>query len=135
FSKIFDTYFPYNKRLWSSSYILFMNGLYAVSIGIFYFICDIKNKYKALEPIIAFGCNPILIYMTLEILGIKFWSNVVTSSVDGVSQIQLVENITFTYITPIIGTRWDSLAFSVLYMFVWLIIAMIMYKKKIFIKL
>jgi predicted acyltransferase len=112
-----------------------MNGLYAVSIGIFYFICDIKNKYKALEPIIAFGCNPILIYMTLEILGIKFWSNVVTSSVDGVSQIQLVENITFTYITPIIGTRWDSLAFSVLYMFVWLIIAMIMYKKKIFIKL
>ncbi|MCQ7053832.1 acyltransferase family protein, partial [Clostridioides difficile] len=131
---IFNQYFPFNKRLWSSSFVLLMAGSYGILLSIFYFICDIKNKSKIFTPIIALGSSPIFTYMCLEILSHVFW-NVpkLTNKVDYPTT--LVEWTTYELITPWAGTTWDSLIFSLLYVLFWVIVMSIMYKKKIFIKI
>ncbi len=80
---IFNQYFPFNKRLWSSSFVLLMAGSYGILLSIFYFICDIKNKSKIFTPIIALGSSPIFTYMCLEILSHVFgmFQNLRTKSI------------------------------------------------------
>ncbi|MDB0439185.1 DUF5009 domain-containing protein [Clostridioides difficile] len=130
----FNQYFPFNKRLWSSSFVLLMAGSYGILLAIFYFICDIKNKSKIFTPIIALGSSPIFTYMCLEILSHVFWNlPKLTDKVDYPTT--LVEWTTYELITPWAGTTWDSLIFSLLYVLFWVIIMSFMYKKKIFIKI
>jgi predicted acyltransferase len=134
-SKYFNDYFPYNKRLWSSSFVLLMAGSYGILLSILYLICDIIKINKIFIPIIALGSSPILIYVLLESVQTLFWNRMVTSNIPPYGQIIFVENFTYNYITPWAGTTWDSLVFSIGYLIIWTIIMLFIFKKNIVIKL
>ncbi|WP_304340826.1 acyltransferase family protein [Metaclostridioides mangenotii] len=134
-SKYFNNYFPYNKRLWSSSFVLLTAGSYGLLLSILYFICDILKISKIFTPIIALGSSPIFVYVAAESLAILFWYRVVTSSTPPYNSLYYIEDFTYTYITPWAGSTWDSLVFAIGYLIIWMIVMMFIYKKDIVIKI
>ncbi|RDY23256.1 DUF5009 domain-containing protein [Romboutsia maritimum] len=131
---LFERVFPFNKRLWSSSFVLLTGGAFGVVLGILYFISDIKEKYKIFTPLIALGSSAIFTYMALEIIDRTLWMVSINSKMFE-EPLKFCNWVTYTFITPWAGQVYDSLIFSLGYLLVWIIIMMFMYRKKIFIRI
>jgi predicted acyltransferase len=58
--------FPINKRLWSSSFVLFVGGWSLVFLSLFYLIIDVAGYRKWAFPFMLIGVNSILIYLAAE---------------------------------------------------------------------
>lgn len=131
---IFNKYFPFNKRLWSSSFVLLTGGVFSILLSIFYYICDIKKKYKIFVSIIALGSSPIFTYMALEIISRTLWKVNMTSSLTN-EVVGFRAWVTYEFITPWTGQYYDSIVFSSLYALMWIIVMLYMYRKNKLIKI
>ncbi len=58
--------FPINKKLWTSSYTLFVGGLSMLLLGLAVWLVDIKGKGGLLGFFNVFGKNPLLAYLVSE---------------------------------------------------------------------
>lgn len=73
--ELWNPIFPINKKLWTSSYVLFAGGCTLLLLGLLYWLMDIKQWRKGLtQPWIVFGTNAIFAYMLSELLASTFWS-------------------------------------------------------------
>lgn len=63
---IWDPYFPINKRLWTSSFVLYTAGWSLLFLSIFYWLIDIAGLRRWAFVFIIIGTNSILIYMCAE---------------------------------------------------------------------
>ncbi|MDR0880680.1 MAG: DUF5009 domain-containing protein [Clostridioides sp.] len=131
-SFIVDKYFfPFNKRLWSSSFVLIMAGIFGISLSVFYYICDIKNINKIFTPLRALTLSPILLYMVISFLNDYVWIKNV--NYNG-KNIWLCQEIVSKYFTSWSG-ELDIIVFTSAYVLAWVLVTMILYKKKIIIKI
>lgn len=60
---LWNVFFPINKNMWTSSFVLVTGGLSVVLFSIFYYIIDIHNYKKWCMPFVWIGTNSILIYV------------------------------------------------------------------------
>lgn len=60
---IWNGFFPMNKALWTSSFVLYTGGLAMVTLTLCYWLIDINGRKKFIEPFVAFGSNAITIYL------------------------------------------------------------------------
>ncbi|TCD26393.1 DUF5009 domain-containing protein [Pedobacter psychrodurus] len=58
-----NIFFPINKNMWTSSFVLLAGGFSAVLFVFFYYVIDIKGLQKWSMPFIWIGTNSILIYV------------------------------------------------------------------------
>jgi len=58
--------FPINKRLWSSSFTLYVGGWSLIFLSIFYLVIDVAGLKKWAIPFVWIGTNSILIYLCSE---------------------------------------------------------------------
>jgi len=66
-----DESFPINKRMWSSSYVLFAGGISIVLyVGLHWLIDGPKQMRKGLTPWLIFGSNALAAYIFSEVLAI-----------------------------------------------------------------
>ena len=65
---IWNIFFPINKWLWSSSYVLYAAGICLLAFTITYWYVDVKNRGKHLWPLLVFGKNAIAAYVLSEIM-------------------------------------------------------------------
>ena len=63
-----NIWLPINKKLWTSSFSLFMAGLDFALLSVFLWLMDGLGFRRGLRPFIALGLNPITIYMISELL-------------------------------------------------------------------
>jgi len=63
---LWDRYFPINKRLWTSSFVLYVGGWSLLLLSAFYFVIDVMGFKKWAFPFIIIGVNSIVIYMASE---------------------------------------------------------------------
>jgi predicted acyltransferase len=63
---IWNIYFPINKRLWTSSFVLFVGGWSLILLSVFYQIIDVAGYRKWAFPFVIIGVNSILIYLASE---------------------------------------------------------------------
>jgi len=63
---LWDMDFPINKRLWTSSFVVYVGGWSLILLSIFYFIIDVLGWKKWSFPFIIIGTNSIVIYMAAE---------------------------------------------------------------------
>lgn len=61
-----DSVFPINKRLWSSSFVLFVGGYSIAFFALFYLVIDVLGWKKWTFPFLLIGMNSIVIYMAVE---------------------------------------------------------------------
>lgn len=62
-------YFPINKALWTSSYVLLTSGFAALALAGLIYILDIKQKRLWSAPFIVFGANSIAFFMFAGVVG------------------------------------------------------------------
>ena len=67
--KILNLGFPINKKLWTSSYVLFTAGLALLCLALCYWIVDAK-QWRGLwtKPLLVFGMNAIAAYVFAEMI-------------------------------------------------------------------
>lgn len=68
--ELWGVWFPINKKLWTSSYVLFTAGCALISLAACYWLTDIK-RLRGLwtKPFIIFGSNAIASYVLSEVIG------------------------------------------------------------------
>ena len=110
--------YPIIKALWTGSYVLYAGGWAAIMLAFFIYFIDIKGKEKIFTPFKALGMNALALYVLSAVLMVINW-----------------RYIGWDYTAVFGSTKFLSLLFALLYMLLHLVIAVIMYKKKIFIKL
>lgn len=60
---LWNTVFPINKNMWTSSFVLFAGGWSLLLLFVFYFFIDVLGYKKWSMPLVWIGMNSILIYM------------------------------------------------------------------------
>src|SRR5688572_12752008 len=62
-----DMFFPINKKLWTSSFVLLTVGLGTVVLAVLMYVIDIKKHHRWTFFFVVFGRNPLFIYLLSEI--------------------------------------------------------------------
>jgi predicted acyltransferase len=71
---IANAWMPINKKLWTSSFSMFMAGLDFVLFAIFVWIVDGLGWRRAVRPLVVLGMNAIAVYMASEMIEAVLWS-------------------------------------------------------------
>ena len=131
--KFFDLWFPINKKLWTSSYVLFACGFALVCLAICYWLLDVREKRgRWTVPIIVFGANAIAAYTFSEALANVLDAYHVQLASGGVLNWQ--ELIYQRVFAPLASPPNASLLYSLAYVLVCWLFAWLLYRKRIFIK-
>lgn len=117
-SMILSIWIPINKSLWSASYVFHAGGWAMLVLAFLIYLIDIKGMEKPFFPFKALGMNPLAMFV---------FSGVLAKSLS--CFLHWDSTILFG------ANEWTSLLYAVLFMLVHLALAVLLYKKKIFIKL
>ena len=129
---LWNSFFPMNKALWTSSYVLFTSGLAAIVLAAFYWIIDIKEYKSLTKPFVVYGVNAITVYFMSTIMA-KLFNFIKVSQADGV-EVSLKTWLFQSYFVPNLSPLNASLAWALCFVLFWLIILWWMYNRKIIIK-
>jgi predicted acyltransferase len=66
--QVCNIWLPINKKLWTTSFSLFMAGLDFVLLSVFLWLVDVRGYRAIVKPFVIMGLNPITIYMISELL-------------------------------------------------------------------
>jgi predicted acyltransferase len=129
--KIWGHWFPINKKLWTSSYVLFAAGWSLLGLSICYWLIEIKQWTRGWTfPWVVFGSNAIAAYVFSELLPALF------SDVHVGSNHQTLGQVIYSHVFALVPDRaFGSLLYSLSYVAVCFIPVLILYRKKIFIKI
>jgi predicted acyltransferase len=123
---------PLNRPLWTSSFVLYTSG---ISIGVFaliYLIADVFKFQIWGVPLLVFGTNSIFVYFLAQIWTKLLLFIKVSSGADKISLYQwFYEKVC----VPVAGNLNGSLMFALLQMLIIWGAALILYRKKILIRL
>ncbi len=129
---VWSGWFPLNKGLWTSSYVLYTGGLAMLFLATCFWLVDVKNITWWTKPFIVYGSNAITVFFLSGLVG-KSMNLITWIGADG-NEISLkgylYESLFTWWLSPINA----SLAWALTYVVVWLGLMWILYAKKIFIK-
>jgi predicted acyltransferase len=129
---LWGIFFPINKSLWTSSYVLFSAGLAMWLLALIYLVADVFKVQKWGTFFLVFGTNAIFAFFmagiwTRTMLNVKIPA--------GAEQITLYSWIYQKVFLPIAGNLNGSLFFALFQVLLVWSIVLILYRKKVFIKL
>ncbi len=120
---IIGIWFPINKQLWTSSYVIFTTGFALVFLAACYWLIDIKGYTWWTKPFLVYGMNAITVYVLSSALA-KFLYIIGAKAA-----------INNKFLAPLFSDPYHaSISYPILQIFFWLGVMWIFYKKKIFIK-
>ncbi len=126
---IWDIWFPINKQLWTSSYVLFSGGVALWVLGISIYLIDVLNYQNFFTKFcIIFGSNAITVYVLSGVLISILYAIPVG---DRNLQDFIYKTLFVSWLNPYSA----SLFFAISYTLFCFIPVWIMYQKRIFIKI
>jgi predicted acyltransferase len=117
-------FFPINKALWTSSYVVFTAGAALLVLGVCFWLMEVRNVEAPLRPLVMFGKNPIAIFVGSSFL-VKMLAFVPGRPWGWV----------YEHAFAGLGARFGSLMMALAYVSLWLGVAALLYRKRIFIKI
>ncbi len=123
-----NSFFPINKALWTSSYVLFTGGLALQFLALCYWLIDIKGYRRWAKPFEVFGLNAIALYVGAGLMASLFGDIKVG---DGSLGGWIYQNLFASRASPVNA----SLAFAISFVLVWLALMWILYRRKIFLRI
>jgi predicted acyltransferase len=128
-----NLFFPFNKALWTSSYVVVTAGSALCFLGFCYWLIDIKGYQKWSKPFMIFGANALALYFGAEMTA-KCLDLISVTGKDGDPQ-PLQGWIFETIFLPLASPINASLLYAICFVLIWLFVMRILYNKKIFIKI
>jgi predicted acyltransferase len=129
---IWNFWFPINKALWTSSYVLYMAGLALCFLGFCYWLIDIKGYRKWTKPFVIFGVNALVLFVGSGVMA-RLLGLIKLNAADGKTislQQAIFDNLFLPFASPVNA----SLLFAISFILVWLFLMWLLYRKRIFIK-
>src|ERR1700677_343669 len=125
-------WFPINKRMWTSSYVLFAAGWTLLALAICYFVIDIRKQGgRWTYPWKAFGSNALFSYAFSELLSSALEHIHVGQNGHTVDLKELIYTRIFS---PIVSPGFGSLLYSLCFVLACFVPALPLFRKRIFIK-
>lgn len=123
---------PINKKLWTSSYVVFTAGFALVLLAACFWALDVKGwRGRWTVPFVAFGMNAIGIYTVASLVAKTL--NRIHVFADG-EKMNLHEYINMRYFEPLARPAVASLLYSLTFVTACAALVYVMYRKKIFFK-
>jgi len=122
-----NSFFPINKALWTSSYVLFTGGLALQFLSICYWLIDIQGYRRWAKPFEVFGLNAIALYVVADVIAMLLGVIKVGGAPLGG---WIYDHVFASWASPINA----SLAFAICFVLVCLGLMWILYNRKIFLK-
>ena len=123
---IWNWFFPFNKNLWSSSFVLHTSGLATLALGASIWLVDVLGFKKGTKMGLVFGANAITAYVLHGTIIHLFWiggdASIQRRFFNGLVDLGLAPNFV-------------SLLWALGFMLLCYIPVYIMYKRKIFLKI
>lgn len=125
-----NNYFPINKKLWSSPFVLLTTGIDLMLIAALLYIVELRqwNGLHWTRFFLVFGKNPLFIYLLSELLIVVFYMVRVAS---GQSLYDWVNAVFFQVLAP---GAVGALLFALSYMLLCWTIGWLLYKRNIYIR-
>jgi predicted acyltransferase len=129
---LWNKFLPINKALWTSSYVLYTAGIALMVLAIIYWLADVIKFQKWGLFFIVFGTNALFSYF---LAGVWTRLMLLIKIPQGGNEINLYTWFYERICVPVAGNMNGSLMFAIIQMlFIWCI-ALILYKRKILIRL
>lgn len=130
---LWDPFFPINKKLWTSSYVLYVGGLSMIFLAGSVWLTEIRGWQRGVDFFQSIGSNPLFAYLLSEVVAISLFA-IQWKTADGKDQ-SAFSWIYETVFKPIGSGEFSSLLFALCFaMFCWGI-CRYLYIKKIYIKI
>ena len=127
--EVWGQWFPINKNLWTSSYVLFTGGFALAALALCYWMVEVRGWRNWGAPFVWYGSNAITVYaasMALAVFSVKHYVR------PGVTYKAWVYGTVFA---PLASAENASAMYASAYVITFLVLAWVMYRNKIFIKI
>ncbi len=139
---IWNPFFPMNKSLWTSSFVLYTAGFASLFLAIFYYLIDVKGYKTWTTPILIWGVNPMIVFFlsgilprvitSIKVSNPKYFSG---NLEDIPQEISVQEYLNKYCILPYFDDpKVASLMWALLNISFWSVVLWYFYKKKMFFK-
>jgi len=130
---IWDLVFPINKKIWTSSYVLYTSGAALLFLGTVYWLVDLKGYKAWTKPFVVYGTNALFVFvmsgLVAKLLYTIKWTTEAGEEIT--AKTWLWESV---YEPAFASVKLASLAFAMTNVLFFLALSWVLYVKKIFIK-
>lgn len=129
---VWSWFFPINKALWTSPYVLLTGGLGMCGLAVCYWIADVRGRKKWAKPFVEYGVNAITVYVLSGLL-VQTILTIRVPGADGSStsvQGWIFQNI----FQPIGPDAFGSFLYALTWVAAMYLIAHVMFKRNIIVK-
>jgi predicted acyltransferase len=128
--KLWNFSFPINKKLWTSSYVLFTAGLALICLAVCYWIVDAKQvRGWWTKVVLVFGMNAIAAYFFAEIVAKLI--EVHAGSEGSTIQAQIYQRL----FAPLASPPNASLLYAIIFVAICWCAMAVLYHKRLFLKI
>ncbi len=128
---VWNGVFPINKKLWTSSFVVFTTGWGLISLAACYELVDVRKYGKWFKPLEVMGLNAIFIY----IASIVFIKLLMVNKIGTPEQAKSVYNILKDRLFGWAGMLNSGVLFAIATVLLWLGVAYVMYRQRWFLKI
>ena len=128
---VWNAWFPINKNLWTSSYVLFTSGMACHFLAVCYWLVDLRGYRRWAQPFVWYGMNAILAFFLSSLVARMI--TLVRVPAEGAS-VPLKTFLFDRLFAPWASPLNASLAFAVAYVLLFLALMWVLYRRRIFLK-
>jgi predicted acyltransferase len=129
---VLGRWFPINKNLWTSTYVLFTAGLALLLLAATYELVDIQGRVAWARPFLVFGTNAIVAFFGSTLMAKIFYLIHWTEGSETVSLQQWLYRHLFASWLPDYAA---SLAWALTFLALWWGLTAILYRRRVLIKI
>jgi predicted acyltransferase len=117
--------FPLNKNLWTSSFVLYTAGCALITLGLLYWLVDLKKVPWANKPFAWLGTRPLFAYCGSQVAFLALYTLYIGTPAEHTNLLLMILNGLFHEHWDIIGLtswpdpRWPSLYWALLCLIFW----------------
>ncbi|MEJ7578731.1 MAG: DUF5009 domain-containing protein [Pyrinomonadaceae bacterium] len=126
------SWFPINKALWTSSYVVFTAGMVLQLLALCIWTIDIKGYRRWATPFVIFGVNALAVFVLSGLLTkiLILWEITNGDGSTVTAWKYLYDHLFASWAAPVNA----SLLFAITYVLLWLALMGLLYRKRIYIK-
>jgi predicted acyltransferase len=128
--QVCNIWLPINKKLWTSSFSLFMAGLDFAIFAVMVWLVDVRGYKRFTKPLVIMGMNAITVYMVSELLDEVLNAIHVNSAGQSVTLHAWLNSLFAAVASPINA----SLLFAISYTLLMFLVAYVMYRRGWFLR-
>ena len=128
---LWNGFFPINKKLWTSSFVIFTTGVGLISLAACYELVDVRKYRQWLKPFEILGLNAIFIYVA----SIVFIKLIMVNQIGKGAQAQSIYTLLTDRVFGWAGTLNSGLLLAIATVLLWLGVSYLMYRQRWFLKI